>query len=92
MNNERQSSENEWNKDGLALCCCHGHLDGLTLAQMRDEGAPCPTEAHWSARVAAAYNEGVLAQREATRAVGGDVGQVVKVNPYAPVTSPGESS
>lgn len=44
------------------------------------------------ADMARAFNEGVLAQREATRAAGGDVGQVVKVNPYAPANPPGGES
>lgn len=37
---------------------------------------------------ARAFNEGTLAQREATRAAGGDVGQIVRVNPYAQIYCP----
>jgi len=38
--------------EGLRFCCCHGHLDGLTLGEMAALGAPCPTAAHLAARLA----------------------------------------
>jgi hypothetical protein len=43
--------------DGLGLCCCHGHLDGLTLEEMAALGAPCPTATFIAARIAEAKAE-----------------------------------
>lgn len=43
--------------DPYRLCCCHGHLDGLSLDEMRALGAPCPTEKAVQERVAQAWDE-----------------------------------
>lgn len=30
-------------REVVRLCCCHGHLDGLSVEEMADLGAFCPT-------------------------------------------------
>lgn len=54
MSPPTHSAEN----DALRLCCCHGHLDGLTLDEMAAIGAPCPTAAYVRERMAEAYDDG----------------------------------
>lgn len=45
-------------KGPYRLCCCHGHLDGLSLDEMRALGAPCPTEKAVQERMAQAFRAG----------------------------------
>lgn len=80
MKNTIQADEYDQNRE-----CGHFALDRHGNCQ---ECGHNPRQAD----MARAFNEGVLAQREATRAAGGDVGQIVKVNPYAPAIPPAEET
>jgi len=75
-----------------ALCCCHGHLDGLSLDEMAAMGAPCPTAAFVQECKAQAWDEGYeKGHRNARVEHKNYSGRWPEPNPYRDLAERGES-